>query len=187
MSKWKWRIALSVGSLALAVGMSAVGAKQANDDRRLHPGYFYHGNLAYSPTAQWLSYRVNAPAFAITNLLRNFALAHGLVPTRWLDAHCFYFVPGEYYFLLFLLWLWIGWKFDMRLSGKSQSVISATVESLIGGIVALVLLYEAGAGLQNSFAIRGVAISMGIWGALLLLYFVSGAMKAESPARFTAK
>lgn len=94
----KWRLTLSLANLILAVVMSAVGAHQAELDYARHRITQY---LGYLPVAQLVSYCLNAPAFALVNLFRDFAMTHHLVPAYWFGVHCFYFVFYEYYVALF--------------------------------------------------------------------------------------
>ncbi len=173
MKTWKWRVVLAVANLVLAVGMSALGAREWAVDHRLHPEYFYHGNLYYVPTAQWLSYCLNVPSFAVVNLTGNFAMRHHLLPSGWFGTYCFYFVHYEYYLALFLFWWWVGWKIDMNLASRERRKLwIVVVEALFGIVVSMALLFQGVAGLRSWVVIHAIAYSMVTWGAVLLLYFV---------------
>jgi hypothetical protein len=173
MKTWKWRIVLAVANLFLAVGMSAVGARQWATDRNLHPEYFYHGNLYYIPTAQWLSYCLNVPSFAAVNLAGNFTMSYHLLPSGWFGTYCFYFVHYEYYLALFLFWWWVGWKIDMKLTPHEYRTLwIVVVEALLGTVVSIALLFQGVVALRSWATIHAIAYSMVVWGAVLLLYFV---------------
>jgi hypothetical protein len=167
MRRWKWRIALSAGNLLLAIGMSAIGLREWAIDSAHHVG-----GIGYEPTAQWLSYCINAPPFAFTNLLLNFAMGHHLLPSGWWDVHCFHFVRYEYYVALFLLWWWIGWKIDMKLAARESGRSWTIAESSIGLVLSLMLLFVGSMDVGNDYGIHAVAWSMVGWGTVLMYYFL---------------
>jgi len=153
--------------------MSALGVREWAADRRLHPEYFYHGNLYYSPTAQWLSYCLNAPSFTVVNLAGNFAMRYHLLPSSWFDTYCFYFVHYEYYFTLSLFWWWVGWKIDMGpASCERHASWTAVVETLLGIVLAITLLSQGLSGLRTWAVTHAIAASMVVWGVGLLLFFL---------------
>jgi hypothetical protein len=172
MHKWKWSIGLSITSLVLAIGMSALGAREYEVDHRLHPEYFYHGNSYYSPAGQWMNYCLNAPPYVFTNLLVDFVMRHHLLPSSWFDHYCFYFVHYEYYLVVFLFWWWVGWKIEVKLASRDSWGLWTTLESLLGIAFSAVLLFYGVTGLANRNLIQAIVVSMVVWGIFLLWYFV---------------
>jgi hypothetical protein len=175
MKTWKWRIGLSVVNLLLAIGMSALGAGQWEADGRLHPEYFYHGNLYYCPTAQWLSYCLNAPSLAVVNVIGDFTIRYHLLPQSLLGAYLFYFVRPEFYVAIFLFWAWAGWHVDVGLPSRDCHTRWATaLEVLIGILLSITLLYQGIPGLLRQGVMHAIPASMVLWGIVLLLYSVGG-------------
>jgi len=171
MERWKWRLVLSIGNLILALGMSALGAREWAADLIAHPQYFYHGNLYYSPTAQWLSYCLNAPSFYVVNLFGSFAMRHHLLPPGWFGAYCFYFVHYEYYLALFLLWWWIGWEIDMSLDSLRRHTPFTVPGAVFGIVLSIGLLFQGIASLRSPEVIHAIAASMVVWGIGLMCCF----------------
>jgi hypothetical protein len=173
MKRWKWRFVLSIVNLIVALGMSALGAREWAADLIVHPQYFYHGNLYYSPIAQWLSYCLNAPSFYVVNLFGSFAMRYHLLPPGWFGIYCFYFVRYEYFLALFLFWWWVGWSVDMGLASHERGTSwTALVEALCGIVLSIALLSQGISDLRNSAVIYAIAVSRVVWGLCLLCYFV---------------
>lgn len=170
MEKWKWRLVLSIANLSLALGMSALGAQEWAADLIVHPQYFYHGNLYYSPTAQWLSYCLNAPSLYVTNLFGTFAMRYHLLPPSWFETYCFYFVHYEYYLALFLFWWWIGREFDLPLDPRRRNPSFTVAEAVLGILLSIGLLFQGLAGYRRGDVIHAIAASMVGWGAGLMYY-----------------
>ncbi len=170
--RWKWTLILSFGNLLLAVGMSTVGLREYERFHVTHPGAFYHGNIYYEPAPQLLSYCLNAPPFAVSNVFLNFVMIHHILPQSWLDVHCFYFVRYEFYVGLFLFWWWVGWQVDMKLASRNSGRAWRIVESSLGIVLALLLLADGSIGAWNDHAIQAIAWAMVAWGAILLYYFL---------------
>jgi hypothetical protein len=172
MRRWKWRIVLAAVNLLLAIGMSAVGMREYAADHQLHPGYFYHGNRYYVPTAQWISYCLNAPAHLVANMFDDFAMRYHLMPSRWFGVWCFYFVHYEFYAAVFLFWWWMGWKVDAKMVSQNCSASWGIAESLVGLCVAVLLLFYGSVYVWRTDTIRSVAGATVVWGGVLMWYFL---------------
>ena len=184
MRTFKWRIILSLASLFVAVGLSALGLQEYEAFRQSQPGAVYHGHHAYLPTAQLISYSMNAPVFLLTNLL-------GTVPAwrlLWRGKSYFYYVSAEFYVLLSLFWWWIGWRLDVKSKPDRERSLTAVVGYLSGALIALALLCS-GIYLFTRFEFpsewvpggRAIPLSLLLWGTALLCYFGRGLLRSRTP------
>ncbi len=173
MRKWKWRIALSVGNLLLAIAMSAIGLRQYEKFHATHPGAFYEGNIGYVPGVQLASYCINLIPFVTANALSNFAVTQHLPGVNWLESHSlFYFVYPQYYAALFLFWWLVGWRADTKSASRNTARLRNTLASSLGAMLSLALIGLGSFNAWNDKFIRAIAWSMILWGALLFYYFL---------------
>jgi len=87
MKHYKWRIVLPLVNLVAAIGLSALGPSEYEAFRQAHP--HSDATVPYIPTAQLISYCVNAPPFVLSNLLGNVRAWRMFWQERWLGGYWF--------------------------------------------------------------------------------------------------
>jgi hypothetical protein len=153
MTNWKWRIALSVANLLLALGMS--------------PG-FYHGHLARSPNLYFAVHCLDLVPRVVVNLPDRYAMNHGFLPIA--GRRGMFYLFWEYNLILFLFWWWVGWKIDLRNTTRDCGRAWTIAEFVFGLTLSLVLLLQSGNQPPRGPYPQAVEwVRMG-WGVVLLCY-----------------
>lgn len=143
LSRFRWRIALSIANVLIAAALFHIGLNEA---RRYS---FPHANLApeYVPAAQRISYCMNLPPFVARNLTGNLLARRYRVATglwdRWVTSSR-YQEGANYYILVFVFWWWIGWRIDSRNRPHDVKRPIEVIGYSLGVTGSLVLLYVAG-------------------------------------------
>jgi len=175
LARFKWRIALSLANVLIAVVLFRLGANEA---RRYS---FPHANLApqYVPTAQRISYSMNLPPFVARNLTGNLLVRRYRVATgvwdRWVTSSR-YHEGANYYVLVFLFWWWIGGQIDRRGNPRQVARPIDILGYSLGVLGSLALFYIAGTAFVDGWATLRLAagflipISAVIWGIALLWF-----------------
>lgn len=174
MKSYKWRIVLSLVNLVAAIGLSALGPREYEAFRRAHA----HSDAIapYIPTAQLISYCVNAPSFVLSNLLGNVRAWRMFWKERWLGAYWFQNVSVTYYVFLLLFWWLVGWRLDVQSRPKERKGLAAVLGWLVSALAAVALLYVSVGLLRTDIPaqVAGgavIPIAMLIWGLALFCYF----------------
>ena len=180
MKSLKWRLVLSATNILLAIGMSALGFHEYGADHQAHPEYFYHGNLYYIPPAQIASYCLNIPALVISNLFRNFGIAHlsserGIFTTQW-----FFHVYVGYYAAVLIFWWCIGWSLDARRPGRSRWPAWEAAGWGLAAFISLGLAYYGFSYWHSDVLPFAIPLSMVVWGIGLACYFVLRTLRVRS-------
>jgi hypothetical protein len=143
LARFRWRIALSLANVFIAVALFHIGLNEA----RL--ASYPHANPApeYVPTAQRISYCMNLPPFVARNLIGNCLVrrsrgASGLWD-RWVSSSR-YQEGTNYYILVFLFWWFIGWRIDSRDTPHNSKRPIEVIGYSLGLVGSLGLLYVAG-------------------------------------------
>lgn len=187
MAKFKWRVILSMSNLFAAVCQSALGQHQYDVFRRAH--LHTDAVVPYIPTAQLISYCINAPSFVFANLLGNLSAWETFWGGRGLGGYWFHVVSPTFYLVLFCFWWWVGWRFDVKPEPDRRKSFVAVLGYLSGAILSLVLVYL---GLQVlmpgsvSDHVPGglpVPLSMVFWGVALFCYFGATLLGSRNRAR----
>ncbi len=166
MKRYRWSIILSVSNLLLAALLFVLGQREFKSLAR-SPGAFYEGSVGYTPTAQKLSYCLNAPSLVISAPIRHWLMGHVVVGGFWVT-----YGDIEYFITVFLFWWWFGLKIRDNQRPELRTAIKA-VERVTALLLSLTLLYASITGLfGRSMVPRSILISMALWG-LGLLYYVS--------------
>jgi hypothetical protein len=186
MTTFKWRISLSLLNLAAAIGFSVLGMSEYNAFRESHFGVFHEGSATYIPTAQLVSYFINAPSFVFSNLLGNARMWRSLWGDKWLGGYVFHNVNVSFYVTLLMFWWWIGWIVDFR--GRHNRSTLASLGWVITGLLSLALAFGGIDILRTSEfpsgnvpGGRAIPISMLVWGFGLSAY--CAALIARSRSR----
>ncbi len=171
MKKFKWRIALSALNVMLAALMCTFGRNEYRAAHSKYPEYFYHGNLYYIPMAQLVSYCLNAPALAASNLFRNLGMKLA-GPSSWFTAYWFFYVYPGYFVAVFLFWWIVGWRFDVGSVISVTHKVLKTASSVMAATLSLLLAYYGLLVLREQYVALALAISMILWGIGLSLYLI---------------
>jgi hypothetical protein len=174
MKNYKWRMALSLLNLAASIALSALGLREYSAFRIA----LKHSDaiVPYVPTAQLISYCLNAPSFVLSNLLGNTWLWRSLWGERWLGGYWFQRVSVTFYVFLFLFWWFVGSRLDVKPREKERKSLAAVVGWLTGAFGALALLYVGIDLLRTDLPagrVQGASIpfAMLLWGFALFFYF----------------
>ena len=171
----KWRIVLATANVALAVSMCWVGLRQYESDHRMHPEYFYHGNLYYLPTAQIAIYSLNAPAYTLSTAFQDFGLRHLQRGGILFTASAFNYVYVGFFVAVASLWWWIGSRLDIRTprSGKSTTIkrFSKLVAFILCGALSFTMAYHGYIFRHGTVIPWPIPISQMVWGIGLCTYF----------------
>jgi hypothetical protein len=174
MKSYNWRILLSLVNLVAAIGLSALGPRQYEAFQQAHP----HAHVAsYIPTAQLISYCMNAPSFVLSNLLGNIRAWRIFWHGTWLGGYWFQGVSVTFYFFVFLFWWSVGWRVDSEPRPKGRTALAVALGWLVGAISSFVLCYGSVGLLREEIPALGaypdspILISILLWGLALFCYF----------------
>jgi hypothetical protein len=181
LATFKWRIALSLSNVLIAIVLFRLGVNEA---RRYS---FPHANLApeYVPTAQRISYSMNLPPFVARNLTGNLLVRRYRVATgvwdRWVTSSR-YHEGANYYVLVFLFWWWIGGQIDRRGNPRHVARPIDILGYSLGMLSSLALFYIAATAFADGWTTLRLAagflipISAVIWGTAVLWFSGRGLM-----------
>jgi hypothetical protein len=174
MKNYKGRIVLSLVNLVAAIGLSALGPREYAAFRAGH----MHSDaiVPYIPTAQLISYCVNAPSFVLSNLLGNVRAWRMFWKERWLGGYWFQNVSVTFYVFLFVFWWLVGWRPDVQSRPRERKGLAGVLGWLVGALAALALLYVSVGLLRTDIPaeVTGgaiIPIAMLLWGLGLFCYF----------------
>jgi hypothetical protein len=172
MRAFKWRVLLASTNVILAIWMSMIGLHEYETVHRLHPEYFYHGNLYYLPTAQIVSYCLNMPAYVASLKLASLGMHYIQSKSGLFTAHSFFYVYDGFYVLLAGFWWCVGWRLD-TLSKPRESLRALRIVGYgLGALMSLALSYYGFVYRRGDLIVRALPVSMMIWGMALLFYFI---------------
>src|SRR5215831_1773831 len=114
MQRIRWAATLAAANVVVAVSLSWVGLVQYERDYRLHPGYFYHGNMYYLPTAQVVMYCLNAPSYVASNWFVDSAIRYFGSSADIFAAHAFFYVNIAFYVATAGFWWLLGMQLDRK-------------------------------------------------------------------------
>ena len=165
MKRYRFRIVLSVLNLLLAALLFGIGRREFTSLASL-PGAFYEGSVGYTPSAQKVSYCINAPALVVSAPIRHWVRGRVTIanmPIAYGDI--------EYGIAIFLFWWWLGSKIDIY-AGDPGTKLRKPIklaECIVILLLSFVLLYGGITGLSGKSMVgHSVLISMTFWGAGLL-------------------
>ncbi len=179
MKRYRWSIILAISNCLLAACLFILGQREFRSLARV-PGAFYEGSAGYVPTAQKVSYCLNAPSLVASAPLRNWLMGHTTVNGLRVNYGDF-----EYGAAVFLFWWWVGTRIEAfranrGLQRKPNSRFVASIGYVLGLLLSLVLLYGGVTGLLGKNTVGSpVLISMILWG-LGLLYYLAARLREPS-------
>lgn len=174
--RYKWRLILSLTNLAIAMGLFAVGLREAEAVRYPH----MQMTSSYIPPAQVAAYCINFPAFAFRNAITNWVVYRSSAATaawsKWSSSYRFQ-EGFDFYSILALFWWWIGWHCDLKSRNPARG--QAAADNCFGFLLSLLLLYGAAQLLLTQLPSGRLRFEGGlimptsalVWGLGLLWYF----------------
>lgn len=175
METFKWRILLATANILLTVLMCWVGLRQYESDHRLHPEYFYHGNLYYLPPAQIAVYSLNAPAYSAATAFQDFGIRHFRRGEVLFTAYAFFYVYIGFFPAVAVFWWWIGAHLDMRSRGPMLSEQGAHYPKIalltLCAMLSFAMAYQGYAFRRGTVISQPIPISQMVWGVGLGAYF----------------
>lgn len=176
-SRLTWRIILSLGNLLAALGLSAIGLRQAEAFFRANPP---HDNvLPYASVAELACYCWNAPALVLSNLSGEIPAWREFWPGSWPGVFWGRNVSTSFLLFVFLFWWWIGWRLDVRSRPTQRSRIIMVLTNSAGLLFSFYLIYSSAyLLLRRMWEFRwaggpAIPLSILVWGGGLLVYFLA--------------
>ena len=180
MKQGKWQVEFAVINLVLAVIMCWIGQKQYERDHRMHPEYFYHGNLYYIPPAQIAIYSVDAPAYSASVAVQDLGIRHLPQLGAVFTSHVVFYVYPGFFVAGVALWWWIGAKLERpsgRLSKPSRRHPAKMLTLCLGVLLSLAMAYRGYLFRRGTEIPRPIPFSQMAWGLMLAPYFCSKVMR----------
>jgi hypothetical protein len=149
---WKWRIILPVAIVLLSIGLSP---------------FYFQGILAHSFSLFFVSTALNIVPATVFNGSYPWQQAF----LRWMSSYWKRFGFWEYQFLVFLFWLWVGWKIDLKVASR-DCARTWTIAEIILALACSLMAFQFRAGVQLPScpnAIPRIAIA---WSVILVSYAV---------------
>jgi hypothetical protein len=178
--KWRairWRLVLPLVNVALAIGLGALGVRQYESDIRQHPGYFYHGNLYYLPSAQIVVYCLNMPAYDVSSAFAEFGIRYLRSDSPLFSKYSFFFVYWGFFVAVACFWYWIGYQFEKRsfpilANSTNISRYGRILAYIVGILLSLTMGYWGFEMRSSELLPRPIPIAELIWGVGLTAYFL---------------
>jgi len=118
MKTWKWRIALPIANVLLAIGMSP---------------WFYNGLLANSPNLYFAVQCLDVVPTVVSDRSATFQISHQML--YWTRGYWVRSLFWEHQVMVFLFWCWVGWKIDLASASLDCGRVCTIVEGVVGFVL----------------------------------------------------
>jgi hypothetical protein len=177
MRTFKWSIFLPTVNVVLALGLCALGLREYESDHRLHPEYFYHGNLYYLPPAQIADYCLNMPAYAASSAFAELGVRVFRSDSPLFTKYFFFYAYWGFFVAVGCLWWWLGYQLESHPSQTTlkEATIGRYAKILIYVIIALLSLVMAYDGFMmrsGELVARAIPFAKLAWGIGLAAYLL---------------